>query len=559
MSKSLNSTNKAQRHEIYYEVLKSQNRREDYKNILNILSPPIDITNMANPGSFKNINVGIIGGGASGLAAAFELRKLGFNITIFDALKDRIGGRIYTHYFDKDKKLYAELGAMRIPIGHETSWHYIDLFNLKTKPFITTNENAIRYVKNVYAKNDANGISVMRNIYPLYNLTPRERATPWNKLVNNVLNYYLLGLTPEERKELIQVKPYYSPNILYLDSIDLREAGTRYGLSTEAMYMLASVNSLVGGVAYTNILEFLQEQYTADFAVVYQIEGGMVNLPLSFYKSLTSKYPREYNIDNSLLGNVTFKDNHYVTKITQLKNNRPVTLYYKYNQEEHTQCSTFDYVVCAIPFSSLRNVEIYPQFSTQKMQAIRDLNYETAHKTGMFFKKRFWEKNRMYGPICGGSSYTDLPIASLWYPSYDIDQNCNENSNNPGVVGTYSYTLDAIRLGNLPDALRIDKIKRNIETVHNLPRGYLDKILINYKTVQWDREFAFEGGFHYLAPNQKRLFSYVSTLPEYGGRVVFAGEHIAGTHAWIQGALQTGMKAANEVAKESVNRVFKMN
>ena len=31
--------------------------------------------------------------------------------------EDRIGGRVYTHYFDKDsqKKLYAELGAMRLP------------------------------------------------------------------------------------------------------------------------------------------------------------------------------------------------------------------------------------------------------------------------------------------------------------------------------------------------------------------------------------------------------------------------------------------------------------
>jgi len=106
---------------------------EDYENIINILAPPTDITNISNPGSFKNINVAIIGGGASGLAAAFELRKLGFDITIFDALKDRIGGRIYTHYFDKDKKLYGELGPMRIPIGHETSWHYIDIFNLKTK------------------------------------------------------------------------------------------------------------------------------------------------------------------------------------------------------------------------------------------------------------------------------------------------------------------------------------------------------------------------------------------------------------------------------------------
>jgi len=211
-------------------------------------------TNIAKPGSFKNVNVAVISGGVSGLAAAFELRKLGFNITIFDALKDRIGGRIYTHYFDKDKKLYGELGAMRIPIAHETSWHYIDTFNLKTKPFITFNENGIRYVKNIHAKNDPYGISVMRNIYPFYNLTPRERVTPWNVMLNNVLNSYLYIMTPEVRKQLIQIDSSYSPEILYVDSLGLRDAGENYGLSAEAIYMLASVNSLIGGVAYTNLV-----------------------------------------------------------------------------------------------------------------------------------------------------------------------------------------------------------------------------------------------------------------------------------------------------------------
>jgi monoamine oxidase len=37
-------------------------------------------------------------------------------------------------------------------------------------------------------------------------------------------------------------------------------------------------------------------------------------------------------------------------------------------------------------------------------------------------------------------------------------------------------------------------------------------------------------------------------LPEYGGRVFFAGEHISGVHRWMQGALQTGMQAALDLA-----------
>jgi monoamine oxidase len=39
------------------------------------------------------------------------------------------------------------------------------------------------------------------------------------------------------------------------------------------------------------------------------------------------------------------------------------------------------------------------------------------------------------------------------------------------------------------------------------------------------------------------------TKPEYGGRVFFAGEHISALHRWMQGALQTGMQAACDLAK----------
>lgn len=37
--------------------------------------------------------------------------------------ENRVGGRVYTHYFDKDsqKKLYAELGAMRLPYAEKNN------------------------------------------------------------------------------------------------------------------------------------------------------------------------------------------------------------------------------------------------------------------------------------------------------------------------------------------------------------------------------------------------------------------------------------------------------
>jgi len=157
-----------ERHRMLRIALEEANHVEDYYNLLELLGPPRDITTIVSPGECKGLKVGIIGGGLAGLSSAFELRKLGFDITIFEMQEKRIGGRVYTHYFNKDKELYGELGAMRIPISHETTWHFINLFGLKTRPFIQTNENAFIYIRNKCVRNDSEGKNVMEKIYPEY-------------------------------------------------------------------------------------------------------------------------------------------------------------------------------------------------------------------------------------------------------------------------------------------------------------------------------------------------------------------------------------------------------
>jgi monoamine oxidase len=94
------------------------------------------------------------------MSAAFELRKLGYVITIFDPITERIGGRVYTYYFDKEKRFHGELGAMRIPVSHETTWHYINLFNLNTQPFIQSDPNTFTYVRDTRVRNDPKGENI---------------------------------------------------------------------------------------------------------------------------------------------------------------------------------------------------------------------------------------------------------------------------------------------------------------------------------------------------------------------------------------------------------------
>ena len=557
-----------ERHKMLKITLEEANRIEDFDNLLELLSPSKDITTIKAPGSCKGIKVGIIGGGVAGLSSAFELRKLGFDVTIFEMQENRIGGRIYTHYFDKDKKLYGELGAMRIPVDHETTWHYINTFGLKTRPFIQNNENAFIYVRNKRARNDSEGKSVMENIYPEFNLTPRERNTPWQKLIGDALAANLVKINPSTRKEILQVKKEYSTIIEYLGSFGIRKVLERMGLSEGAIEIISSVAPFLGVFYYNSYYENLQEEYTVDYAYRYEIVGGTVNLPLSFYRSLMSKKPKEYsNIRGEDLGKVVWKNGKTVTGIYKGKEKNKVILKYKKEKSSEIYKQTFDFVICAIPFSSLRNVDINPLFSTEKMQSIKEVNYTSSQKTAFMCNERFWEKGNDNERIIGGGSSTDLHIQTIWYPSCEnnIETNQVENKkisikkdckiyDEPGVfLASYNLNQDAIRVGNLDDKVRIEEIKRQVEAVHGLKNGYLDSVVKDFKTVDWNREKGFYGAFCYFMPEQQKLFSYAMAKPEYNNKVYFAGEHISLTHGWIEGSVSSGMKAANYIAQYCKN------
>lgn len=540
-------------------ALEDANRIEDFNNLVELLGPLQDITTVNSPSNCKGIKVGIIGAGISGLAAAFELRKLGFDITVFETEEKRIGGRIYTHYFDKEKRLYGELGAMRIPISHETAWHYIDLLGLKTRPFIQTNENTFIYVRNRRARNDPDGRSVMENIYPQFNLSPWERSTPWQKLLGHALASNLYKIEPSVRKELIQIKERYSDIITYMDSLSIRQVMERMGLSEPAIEMLSGIAPFLGYFYYNNYFENLQEEYTVDYAYRYEIVDGFIQMPIAFLNSLTSDFPKEYrNVRREDLGKFTLKPGRTVIGIYKSDKSDQVIFNIKNEKSAEVSQETFDYVVCTIPFSSLRNVEVYPMFSQDKMQAIKEFNYVSSQKTIFMCNERFWEKGDASQRIIGGGSFTDLSIGSIWYNRYyngnngtqvNTGRNYEQYNRNAGVLlASYNLTQDSLRLGNLEDERRIELIKRQVEEVHGLKRGYLDSVVENYKTILWDNEKGFYGGFCYAKPRQQSLFLYASAKPEYNNRVFFSGSHASVSHGWIQGSLYSAMKAANDIA-----------
>lgn len=552
-----------ERYSMLEHVLKKQNRLDDLNNIINLMSPPKDITNICPIGCAKDIKVAIIGAGESGLAAAFELRKIGCNITLFEA-SQRIGGRVYTYYFDRNNRKYGELGPMSIPVSHYTTWHYINLFNLDTSPFVNKNNNSLIYVRGKKAVNDAKERSVAKNIHPQFDLSNSDKKKLKIQAHNNIYKQYLDSLTPEERRELIEVKAKYSKNIEEIDRLTYRNVYEKLGFSEDAISMLGYLN---GSKQFFELsfIEILQQYYTADSEFNYSINDGMISLPLSLFRALSDNEENIYKgIDKNKLGTVNTKMGTAIDGIYEYSEKNKIVLKYIEGETKKENLEEFDYVICAIPFQSLRRIDTKPNFTVKKMQAINEMNYETSQKIYLYMKERFWEMGNKSKRIIGGMTFTDLPLTNICYPSdhaeaiydkYGKRYNLKNGTSprEPGVLlASYSWGKEAMGLGNENHEIQIKDLIRYIEKIHELPNHYVDENLIDYKSLIWSDVQYIWGAAALSKPKDKILFSYAAGLPEMGDRVFFSGEHISQKHGSQQGALQSGMIAANEVANQII-------
>lgn len=540
-------------------ILKDQKRVDDINNIVELMSPPTDITNICQSGYGKDIKVAIIGAGEAGLAAAVELRKIGCDITLFEA-SQRIGGKVYTYYFDRKNNKYGELGEISIPVSHYTTWHYINLFNLETRPFVNNNNNSLLYIRGAKALNDQKGKQVVKNIHPKFDLSNSDKKKLKEQVDKKFYKKYLEFLTLEERRELLEIKDKYSEKIEQIDKLSYRKAYENAGFSEEAISMLGYLD---GSKQFFQIglMEILQRYYTVDSEFNYYIKDGMINLPLSLYGALFDENEKIFNgIDKEKLGNVKAKMGTPVEGIYSSETEDRITIKYAEGEMKKEVLEKFDYVICTIPFQSLRRMDIEPNFNSRKIRAINEMNYETSGKIYLYLKERFWEMGGKSKGIVGGKTFTDIPLVSIYYPS-DHSEALNDKIGSyilkPGsspkesgvLLVSYSWCNEAMLLGNENAELQIRDAIRYIEKIHNLPLHYIDDNLIDYKSLIWSDVQYIWGAGALSKPEDKILFSYGAKMPEMNNRVFFAGEHISQKHGTQQGSLQSGMIAANEVAE----------
>lgn len=527
------------RYNMLRNELKKESRIEDLENIVSLMSPVKKIENICKNELGGNIKVAIVGAGLSGLAAAFELKKIGCNVSIFEQSK-RIGGRTYTYYFDRVNNNYGDFGEASIPISHYTTWHYIDLFNLETE-LINTDINYYYLRNSGYCNTEDESFE---KIYSKYDLTEEDKIKLNNKEYIGILNKYIKNLTPDERRELISIKEDYCEKIIDLDKLTLKKAYEKEGFSEEAINLIGYI---MGNKEYFNysLLEILQKEYTLDLKNNYVIKGGMIKLPFAIYEALINNESKVYDdINKEQLGNADIK---FGVTIEEIEYKEKINLKYRDLENNSLDTEEFDYLIYTDPIKNLKRIELKENLSSVKLRAMDDINLVNSQKIYLYLKKKFWEEEYSENEFKYGRLITDLPLYSIYYPS--------EKANEPVVLlASYGLSDKSIDFTNLDEEIKIQDTMKYIERIHNLPNGYLDSILLDYNSFSWE-DIKYIWGFSTMfKPEEKTLYSYGIVKPEINNKLFFAGENTSAKHGSQQGELQSGMIAASKVVEEILKK-----
>ncbi|XKF67563.1 flavin monoamine oxidase family protein [Virgibacillus necropolis] len=455
-------------------------------------------------------NVTIIGAGMSGLVAASLLKAAGHHVTILEG-NNRIGGRVYTVREAFTPGNYLDMGALRFPDSHELVMAYIQKYNLPINQFFNTTDEDLLFV---------NGILTTATYYEKnpdvlqFPLPPEELGKTARELLQTAVQPFLNlydSSTPEEQEKLRDKFDRYS----FEDFLRFNPFGD--SLSSNAIRMIKVVLGPEGFPEYSFIdilFDIIGTVFDPNIKF-YEITGGNDLLPKSLFPELQN--------------NIIF--NQKVNRIYPKENGVTVTTRDLSTGNYHAFDS--DYTIVTVPYSVFQFIDVYPyhSISYEKWKVIRELNYVPSVKIGLEFKSKFWEKEGI------GNIITDFPTRFTYNPSHDIGEA------GPGVMlASYSWGNNALLWNSLDEEGRIR------EALSGLYKIYGEQVYREYiqgATFSWSQNQFSAGCFTLFAPNQASDFGEALYLPE--GRVHFAGEHTSSFHGWVEGAIESGIRAAYEV------------
>jgi monoamine oxidase len=441
----------------------------------------------------------IIGAGLAGLVAAYQLTQAGHDVTILEA-QMRPGGRVRTLREQFSDGLYAEAGAARIPDNHDLTLHYVKHFGLTLVPFYP-NKLARVFVlggKRIRVQPET---ELDLSQVP-FELTSEERRLGMSGLTQKYLGDALHDMGDPGAPD------WPSGPAKAFDNVTMAEFLRQQGASHGAIDLLEFPFATAEEDPVSFLWNLRETWYASQEKTRYKISGGNDLLPKAFAAELRKEI---------LYGSPVVRIEQDSEKVRAIA----------------VQSGTYhtfeaDRLICTVPFPVLRRVEVQPPFSEAKRKAIAELQYDTITRVVLQCRTRFWEKDGY-----NGFGISDLP-QEIWHPTFD-------QPGTRGLLVSYMFFGVGRRAGAMDDDRRLEFVAHEMEKVHPGLRDNLEGAVS--KVWLADR---WAGGAAAI-PSRGQMTTICAGIARPEGRVHFAGEHTSGWPGWMQGALQSGLRAAKEV------------
>jgi len=391
---------------------------------------------------------------------------------------------------------------MFVPPNHPLTLKYVRLFNLSLLP-----ATPIFQAKLIYARGRRLMSTTGRKLHWPYDLTASEQALGrrglWDKFLRQPL---------AELGDVTAASWPSDQRLAALDDVSAAEYLSARGASPEAIELLrvGYLDMYGDGIESYSALQLLLRLALAQHSgKPLMITGGSDQLPKAFAAELGGQIRYDSPV-------VRIEPGERSASVVVAKDGK-------------TERLTADHVICAIPFSVLKDIEVSPPFSPKKRRVIEELSYTSVLRVFLQFRRKIWQAENLYI-----QTTTDLPLR--WIFEHTVNQPGRE-----GILEAQAFGADARRLCELPESERIEFALQELEKIFPGLRAEYE----TGTTICWDDQPWARGAFAYFRPGQ--MFPFRPELARPEGRVHFAGDHTSIWSGWMQGALESGLRAAHEV------------
>ena len=436
----------------------------------------------------RGTSVLVAGAGLAGLTAARELSTKGARVVVIDA-RDRVGGRVFTLRDPFLRGEHAEAGADLIDESQTAICKLIADVGLRTARILPGGFTPVRDVRG------------RRRIGGKHS---------WQELEKRLQSEVKAFRRSEQRWDGGVAASLARESVAqWLDRINAPQGLRDIAIGLRGFF-LADPDDL----SLLALADQFAEEGAPGGEKMFRIVGGNDRLPALLAKALGSRLQLRT----------------VLRRATQTRNGVMAAL----ESNGRVNEARFDYLVCALPATTLRDVQFAPNLPDIQRQAVASVRYGSATKTALQFDRAVWRKRgapRAFG--------TPFPIGAVWDGNEEQHGSILTLLAGGGASAATRAMLDAEGPSRIVRELSWLNLKNNQ--------------LIGWSSVSWENEPWSRGGYAFFDPQFPPSSRYCLAQPF--DRIFFAGEHTSlRWQGYMNGAIETGFRAAEEVAARARER-----